>query len=124
MDADVRAQLLQNALSWLLPVVTAVDEGPAAQPTQLTLHGNFPNPFNPKTRIAFDLPAASAVSLAVYDVNGRLLCQLVDGRLEAGRHEVVWDGKSAGGHDLASGLYFYRLEAGAETLTRKMLMLK
>jgi len=80
---------------------------------------NYPNPFNPNTSIAFNLPAALRVRLAVYDVLGRNVGVLVDGRLGAGGHELTWrsDGKP-------SGVYFYRLESSLGTQTRRMILLK
>jgi len=80
---------------------------------------NYPNPFNPNTSIAFNLPAALRVRLTVYDVLGRNVGVLVDGRLGAGGHELTWrsDGKP-------SGVYFYRLESSLGTQTRRMILLK
>ncbi len=68
-----------------------------------------PNPFNPRTTIVFDLGGPGDVDLKVYDVSGRLIRQLVDQRLDHGRHEVQWDGRDANGRGAASGTYFYRL---------------
>jgi serine protease len=83
------------------------------------LSQNTPNPFNPMTEIAFNLPGGAHVSLKVYDVRGQVVAVLVDRTLGAGIHTELWDGR---GHP--SGVYFYRLEAGAFTETRKMIMLK
>ncbi len=92
---------------------------------RLTLRGNYPNPFNPATTIAYDLPSATTVTLSVYDITGRHIRTLLDGAsLEAGRHEVPWDGRDAAGRDVASGVYFYRLEAAGESITRKMILVK
>ncbi|HYE95926.1 MAG TPA: T9SS type A sorting domain-containing protein [Rubricoccaceae bacterium] len=86
-------------------------------PTSFQLHEAYPNPFNPATRIGFDLPEAADVRLAVYDVLGREVAVLAEGRHTAGTHEVVFD--AAG---LPSGVYVYRLEAGAQTLTRTLTL--
>jgi hypothetical protein len=92
--------------------------GPA--PTRLGLAQNFPNPFNPSTTIRFDLPAPdSSVRLRVYDPLGREVAALVGGQLIQGTYEVAWD---AAAHP--SGIYFYALEAGGATLTRKMILAK
>jgi len=93
-------------------------------PALLRLAQNHPNPFNPRTEIAFSLPAAQAVRLRVYDVEGRLVRTLVADRRGAGEHRVVWDGLSETGDRAASGVYFYRLVSEAGTVTRKMLLLK
>jgi hypothetical protein len=93
-------------------------------PTRLALE-NYPNPFNPVTTIRYTLPAASSVTLAVYDVAGRLVRTLVkDSMRPAGVCETQWNGTDANGHAVASGVYFYKLTAGTETLTRKAVILK
>jgi zinc metalloprotease ZmpB len=90
----------------------------------LALLPNEPNPFNPTTKVRFDLPSGGQVRLSVIDLQGRAVRTLADGALVAGRHAYVWDGRDEAGHALASGLYFVRLEAGGKTLSRKILMAK
>ena len=85
---------------------------------ELTL-GNYPNPFNPSTKIEFTLPAPAQVHLDVYNVLGQKVVTLIDMPLSAGKHSVTWDGQSA-----PSGVYYYRLTAGNFTQNRKMLLLK
>ncbi|MCP4545155.1 MAG: T9SS type A sorting domain-containing protein [bacterium] len=104
-------------------VQTAVDN-PSALPSRLALGGNYPNPFNPTTTITFDMPATGKVDLAIYDVTGRRVATLVQGMVEAGSHEVIWQGRDDRGVSVASGLYFSRLISGGELHTRKMLLLK
>jgi hypothetical protein len=93
-------------------------------PDRLALGSNFPNPFNPKTSISFDLPRASAVELAVFDLKGRKVVTLVNQELDAGSYQLSWFGRDADDRQVASGIYFYRLTAGGEVLTRKMTLLK
>jgi len=94
-------------------------------PTALALHGNFPNPFNPTTRIRFDLPTPMRVSLRVYSVSGRVVRGLLDDvEHEAGYHAVPWDGRDDAGGVLPSGVYLYSLEVGGEVLRRRMVLLK
>ncbi|MBN1782629.1 polysaccharide deacetylase family protein [bacterium] len=83
------------------------------------LSRNYPNPFNPYTTIRFDLPQAERVTLQVYDNIGRGVRTLLDERLQAGPHSVVFDGTG-----LASGVYFYHMQSGNIALQRKMLLLK
>ena len=83
------------------------------------LDANYPNPFNPATTIRFAVPRAGLVRLAVYDVLGRRVDELVDGILDAGWHAVRWD--AAG---LPSGVYLYRLEAGSFQETKTMILVK
>ena len=88
-------------------------------PASFKLDGNYPNPFNPSTTIAFSLPEASEVRISVYDMLGRQVRVLVDGQLAAGRNEVVFD--AAG---LPTGTYLYRVTTPTQSLTRKMLLVK
>jgi hypothetical protein len=97
----------------------------AQVPIALMLDQNAPNPCRPSTRIRFGLPERSAVRLAVYDVAGREIAQLVDGRLHpAGFHAVVWNGADRSGSRVAPGVYFYRLETDFGTKSRKLLVLR
>ncbi len=102
---------------------TAVDDEVVAAPT-LRLAPNQPNPFNPATTIAFSLPQAGDVELAVYTLDGRRVAVLVDGALPAGPHAATWTGHDEGGRQVASGTYFYRLTMGEQTLTRRMVLVK
>lgn len=88
------------------------------------LSQNMPNPFNPKTTIAFNLSAPSSVVLEIFDVAGRKVATLVDEQLPAGPYNAVWNGHSDGGERVASGVYFYRLAAGDRETSRKMVLLK
>jgi len=85
---------------------------------------NRPNPFNPQTTIRFSVPEKEAVSLRVFDVTGRLVRTLVAGNLRAGTYSVAWDGRNERGREVASGVYFYRLEAGARVKAKKMVLLR
>lgn len=88
-------------------------------PSHAELYQNFPNPFNPVTQIRFTLPASGFTSLKVYDVLGRETATLVNEPRDAGSYDVQFNGK-----DLSSGVYFYRLQAGNFTVTRKLLLQK
>jgi parallel beta-helix repeat protein len=90
-----------------------------AIPEVYALHGAHPNPFNAVSTIAFDLPEATQVNLAVYDPTGRMVAKLVDGWREAGSHEVTFDGAS-----LSSGIYFCRLSTGSFGAISKVVLLK
>jgi hypothetical protein len=94
-------------------------------PSAFALAQNEPNPFFPDTRISFVLdPGKAAARLAVFDVRGALVRTLVDGVLSAGPHTVEWDGVDDAGAPVGSGIYFYRLEAGARVETRKMVRMR
>jgi hypothetical protein len=93
-------------------------------PDAFALEQNYPNPFNPTTNIRFSLPETNDVTLEVYDLTGRLVRTLVSGQVEAGVHTMTWDGKDASGVQVASGVYLYRIQAGAFNQTNKMTLLK
>ena len=94
-----------------------------ALPKKFALHANYPNPFNPTTRIAYDLPEASTVRLEIFNVLGQRAALLLDERREAGRHIIVWDGRITSGAKAAAGLYFCRMTAGEFARTIKMTLL-
>ncbi len=88
-------------------------------PTQYDLHANFPNPFNPTTTLTYDLPESGYVRLSVYDVTGREVARLVDGRKEAGYHQATFSGEH-----LASGVYFALFKVNDFSKVQKMLLVK
>ncbi|MEM1093587.1 MAG: Ig-like domain-containing protein [Bacteroidota bacterium] len=95
--------------------VTTEDE----QPHSFALGQNYPNPFNPTTRIRYTLPQTGAVTLQVYDSQGRLVRTLVDGVIPAGEHHAMLDARN-----LPSGVYFYTLRAGTASATRALTLMK
>ncbi len=103
----------------------SVDEPePLPVPDKFLVHQNYPNPFNPSTRIAYELPTAEHVNAAVYDLNGRLVKQLVNEKQNSGNHTVVWDGTGQSGEKLSSGIYILNLRAGKHHSSLKMTLLK
>ena len=88
-------------------------------PAGFVLSPNYPNPFNPSTTIRYTLPASSEVRLSVFDTLGREVSVLVNGRRDAGDHDVKFDASG-----LASGVYYYRLQSGPFIATRKLLFVK
>lgn len=93
-------------------------------PPPFSLEQNFPNPFNPSTSIAFAISERAGVHLAIYDVTGRHVATLLDERRGPGRWLVDWDGKSKSGNPVASGVYYYRLRLGDQSVTRKMVVIR
>ncbi|MCK4657312.1 MAG: T9SS type A sorting domain-containing protein, partial [candidate division Zixibacteria bacterium] len=83
-----------------------------------------PNPFNPTTTIEFYTDRSVHVNLHIFNILGQRIRTLMDAPLEIGKHSVVWDGRDDGGNDVASGMYFYRIQAGSNVQTRKMVKLK
>ena len=94
-------------------------------PHTFALRPGVPNPFRGATRIAFDLPEQAPVPLRVFDVAGRLVRELIPRTAyPAGRHGLSWDGHNSDGRPVPSGIYFYRLEAGEQRATRKIVRLR
>ncbi len=123
-EAD-RQAFMMNTLFYLIeyPVMASPDGEENASPDIYALNQNYPNPFNPSTEIAYELPALADVMLTVYNVEGRVVAELVNGPVEMGQHSVTWNASN-----MPSGVYFYKLEArGSDTVfsqTRKMLLIK
>ncbi len=92
---------------------------PTTLPNEITLFQNYPNPFNPSTVISFQLPVSSSVKLVVFDMLGRKIATLVDGKSSAGLQEVTFNAQG-----LSSGMYFFRLEANGFTLTKRLTIIK
>jgi hypothetical protein len=94
-------------------------------PASFRLHQNYPNPFNPSTTIVFELVKRSTVSLTIYDVLGKEMFTLIENKVfDAGAHTTLWNGRQRNGNTAASGIYFYRLTADGQTLSRSMILLK
>jgi hypothetical protein len=89
------------------------------QPSSYAVAGVYPNPFNPITTLRYNLPEAGKVRLAVYDISGRQVAELVNGWRDRGPHELTFDAS-----DLSSGVYIYRLNAGEFTASGKMVLTK
>jgi hypothetical protein len=112
-DADIYAQRI--------PLISAPSSVP--ETAMLSLR-NFPNPFNPRTTISFDLPTAGAVRMEIFDMAGRLVRTLVDSDMSAGSHDVVWDGLDASGRGLGSGSYVARLAFGGKVEVVRMGLIR
>jgi hypothetical protein len=101
---------------------TAAETMPVAQ--GITLYQNVPNPFNPTTRIDFELEKGGWVDLKVYDVAGRLVAKLFQGHLGEGAHKVTWNGKTSNGTTAAAGVYLYVLRTETGMASRRMVLLR
>jgi hypothetical protein len=105
---------------WEQGLPVGVESRPNTVVTGYQLAQNYPNPFNPSTSITFALAKAEQVKLEVYNALGQRVATLVNGKMPAGQHSIVWDARNA-----PSGIYFYKLEAaGAFSQTRKMVLMK
>ncbi len=106
-------------LSWKIPTSVEPEDDGDQRPQQVTLLGNYPNPFNPSTVIRYAIPDDAHVSLVVYDALGRIVQTLVDTRQPAGAHAAQFDASA-----LSSGIYLYRLQVGNEQKTGRMTLVK
>jgi hypothetical protein len=106
------------------PIGTGVTIMSAPRPSIIDLKQNRPNPFNPRTRISYELPSKVHIVLGVFDIAGHLVTRLVDRSESRGVHIVDWDGTDASGRPVASGVYVYRVEADGQAASRKMVLLK
>ena len=98
---------------------TGVGDNENSLPQEFDLEQNYPNPFNPSTTIRFSLPATGQASLKIYNTLGQLMTTLVDEQLSQGTHEFQWKAV-----DLPGGVYFYRLQSGAYSETKRMILLR
>ena len=105
-------------------VITSIDESNPLIPGQIFLSQNYPNPFNPETVINYQLATAAKVTLTIFDSMGRNVQTLVTARQTAGSYKIRWNGRDRDDREAASGIYLYRLQAGAIVLTRKMILLR
>jgi len=115
-DCQIHPTQMQGTVT-VAPLSTA--EAPAKPAQSFSLNQNYPNPFNPVTNIRYDLARNAMVTLEVFDVLGQKVAEPVNGPVEAGSHEVSFDGSA-----LPSGVYIYRLTADGISLHRKMMLLK
>ena len=107
-----------------LPSTAVVEERVPSLPESFTLAQNYPNPFNSGTVLRFTLPTPTEVELVLYNLAGQHVAVLVQGPRPAGTYTVRWDGRDEEGRELASGLYLYRLQAGPQVQTRKLILLR
>ena len=119
-DLTITARGLDNST---LEVSLEIASGTLA-PRVFALHPNYPNPFNPMTKISFSLPEAQPVTLSIYAVDGRRVATLINETRSAGLHEAIWNGQDDGGRQSASGVYFCRIDAGPYSQVRKMTLMK
>ena len=100
-------------------VFMGLEDPGASLPTSFKLHQNYPNPFNPVTTIRYELPIQTKVKLIIYNIMGQEEVILVNGELEAGEHEVIWNAAN-----MSSGIYFYQIKTGSFIQTKKFILLK
>lgn len=125
MSPIAHFRVLEKVIDWFENATNPdITEAEDVVPIAYALAQNYPNPFNPVTTIMFEMREKGAVTIRIYDVAGRLVRTLVDGMREAGPNTVTWEGKNDAGSSVASGVYFYRMEAKDFIRTRKIVLLR
>ncbi len=104
--------------------ITVTDSDEDMIPLVTKLQGNYPNPFNPTTLINFSLKEDTDVSIYIYNMKGQKVKTLVQGELKADSYSIIWNGKDDSNSSVASGIYFYKMDAGNYKATKKMTLLK
>ncbi len=123
-NADPSGELYLDELRIVKKTGTSIEDKVADIPQSIELHGNYPNPFNPETALAFSLPEAVRVTVSIFNINGSLIRRIHAGHLPAGYHEVRWNGRDQNGKEVSSGEYIYRVETPRHVASGKMLFMK
>jgi flagellar hook assembly protein FlgD len=113
--------VLQKSIKALAP--NAIKDAKFAASTY-KLEQNYPNPFNPTTKISFTVPTSGNVKIRIFDVMGNLVKEVYNQNVVPGQYSAVWSGDDARGNKVASGIYFYKLEAQNFTVSKKMILMK
>jgi len=109
---------------WVNTGTAEIDSDESLIPKEFALYDNYPNPFNPTTQIAVDLPEAAATEITVWNIMGQKVATLYSGDLNAGHHSLNFNGRDSNGKQLTSGMYLYRVTAGKYNATKKMTLMK
>jgi hypothetical protein len=123
-DDDID-MIISDALEWFEIEPVGTEDEVIEVPVTSSLNQNYPNPFNPTTTISFSVAQTSSfVTLDIYNIKGQKVKTLVNDRFDASTHQVVWDGKDENGKSVTSGIYFYKMNSGKFTSTKKMILMK
>jgi hypothetical protein len=113
-----------NILSATAVVTVGINDDTPFEPYVTTLGNNYPNPFNPDTKISYSLAEESAVEITIYNIKGQYIATLVNEIQLPGKYEIVWNGRDGFNREVSSGIYLYRMKSGSYTSTKKMIMMK
>ena len=119
-----RNQFVAVQSNWVNTGTAGVNSDESLIPKEFALYDNYPNPFNPTTQIAVDLPEAATTEITVWNIMGQRVATLYTGDLNAGHHTLNFDGRDSNGKQLTSGMYLYRVAAGKYNATKKMTLMK
>jgi hypothetical protein len=110
--------------SGLYKIAIKPDQNQKDLPFEFDIAQNYPNPFNPSTTISYTLPGEGKVTIMIYNIMGQEVKTLVDEVQASGIHSVVWQGINVHGIEVASGMYFYNVKFGGNSITKKMILMK
>ena len=119
-----RNQYVAVQSNWVNTGTAGVNSDESLIPKEFALYDNYPNPFNPTTQIAVDLPEAATTEITVWNIMGQRVATLYSGDLNAGHHTLNFNGRDSNGKQLTSGMYLYRVAAGKYNATKKMTLMK
>ena len=117
-------EVLEYAINFLNKEITSVEPENTGIPSKFRLNQNYPNPFNPSTRISYQIDKTENVKLLIFDINGRLVKELINKEEYVGKYTITWNGKNNSGEKVASGIYFCTLIAGDKQKSIKLNLLK
>ena len=110
-----------------VPVILTINNElgfkPSLLPTKYYLMSPYPNPFNPSTKIRYGTAYDVNATIKIFDINGRVVRSILDGKISPGNHETEWNGRDDGGNNIPSGMYFIRYNAGDYRKTQKVVLL-
>jgi hypothetical protein len=125
LDGIIWMATADSGIVRIAGLISSIDDEDKDQtPFVFDLKQNYPNPFNPNTNIEFTINEAENVIISIFNTNGELIKSLANQNYSAGTHTLTWNGTDKNNHKVASGVYLYRLEAGNEVLSNKMILLK
>jgi hypothetical protein len=123
-EAELTAAAAEAVSVWTSGSTSGIDNDNTNVPISFTLHQNHPNPFNPSTTITYDVTENEEISLDIFDLRGNHIVNLANNIGFVGQHTVRWQGVRSNGETVPTGVYLYRLSAGENSQTRKMLFIK
>jgi hypothetical protein len=123
-NTSVAVQDTDKNLGDIALMLVSADKDIALPPNATALKGNYPNPFNPSTTVAFDLAEPSIVSIDIFNLKGQKVKTLANKHFSAGTHTLVWNGADNEGVPVGSGIYFYRMTTENYSSIKRMMLLK
>jgi flagellar hook assembly protein FlgD len=115
---------MNRVLNWLSDDPTGIDPTKFEVVDNISLHQNFPNPFNPQTTISFSIQKSEKVSVRIFNNLGQIVKIFPEQKYETGLHKIIWNGNNQENATCSSGIYYYHVTIGKQQLINKMILLK